>query len=156
MKLLNCIIANMTLKVVTSTRGSWMHSVNWVGQLYLHSCVPLLLLKKIICSTCTWTIFEPHLEKAILCVCVSYEGTWHYLRRLTDEAQYLEIVQQGHWMWAYNINIATYASSSWTPRFHQQHHAQLPHSQTEQTMTFEKMIITLFLKYTGLHATYTW
>ena len=98
---------------------------------------------KIICSTCTWTIFEPHLEKAILCVCVSYDGTWHYLRRLTDEAQYLEIVQQGHWMWAYNINIATYASSSWTPRFHQQHH--LPHSQTKQTMTFGKMIITLFL-----------
>ena len=30
----------------------------------------------------------------------------HYLRRLTDEAQYLEIVKQGHWMWAYdNINI---------------------------------------------------
>ena len=37
---------------------------------------------------------------------MSYDRTWYYLQRLTNEAQYLEIVKQGHWMWAYdNINI---------------------------------------------------
>ena len=39
-------------------------------------------------------------------VCMSYDRTWYYLQKLTNEAQYLEIVKQGHWMWAYdNINI---------------------------------------------------
>ena len=37
---------------------------------------------------------------------MSYDRTWDYLQRLTNEAQYLKIVKQGHWMWAYdNINI---------------------------------------------------
>ena len=37
---------------------------------------------------------------------MSYDRTWYYLQRLTNEAQYLEIVKQGHWMSAYdNINI---------------------------------------------------
>ena len=37
---------------------------------------------------------------------MSYDRTWYYLQKLTNEAQYLEIVKQGHWMWAYdNINI---------------------------------------------------
>ena len=44
-----------------------------------------------------------------MCAChMMVHGT--YLRRQTDEAQYLDIVQQGHWIWAYdNINIHTQA-----------------------------------------------
>ena len=38
-------------------------------------------------------------------VCLSYDSTWLYLKRLTDEARYLQVVKQGHWMWAYDINI---------------------------------------------------
>ena len=39
-------------------------------------------------------------------VCMSYDRTWYYLQRLTNEARYLEIVKQDHWTWAYNnINI---------------------------------------------------
>ena len=39
-------------------------------------------------------------------VCVSYVSAWQYLRQLTTEAQYLEVVREGHWIWVYdNVNI---------------------------------------------------
>ena len=39
-------------------------------------------------------------------VCVSYTTAWKYLRQLTIESRYLDIVQDGHWIWAYdNLNI---------------------------------------------------
>ena len=37
---------------------------------------------------------------------MSYGSTWQYLRNLTEQARYLRVVQEGHWLWAYdNINI---------------------------------------------------
>ena len=53
----------------------------------------------------------------------------HYLRRLTDEAQYLEIVKQGHWLWEYITStyiceLVTNAKVCSTAPM------QLPHSQT--------------------------
>ncbi len=39
-------------------------------------------------------------------VCVSYTTTWKFLKQLTIEARYLDIVRGGHWMWAYdNLNF---------------------------------------------------
>ena len=39
-------------------------------------------------------------------VCVSHTTAWKYLRKLTDEAMYLNRIQDGHWIWAYdNLNI---------------------------------------------------
>lgn len=39
-------------------------------------------------------------------VCVSYVTAWKYLRQLTEEAQYLHTVRQGHWLWVYdNLNL---------------------------------------------------
>ena len=39
-------------------------------------------------------------------VCMSYYSTWEYLRLLTTQAWYTDVVRSGHWMWVYdNINI---------------------------------------------------
>ncbi len=39
-------------------------------------------------------------------VCMSYHATWGYLRQLTTEAQYVDVVKEGHWQWVYdNINL---------------------------------------------------
>ena len=36
----------------------------------------------------------------------SYTTTWKYLKDLTVESRYLEVVRGGHWIWAYdNLNI---------------------------------------------------
>ena len=38
-------------------------------------------------------------------VCVSYSGVWKYLKQLTTEARFLDIVRDGHWQWVYdNLN----------------------------------------------------
>ena len=39
-------------------------------------------------------------------VCLSYDGTWQHLLKLTEKARYPEIVQEGHWIWMYdNLNF---------------------------------------------------
>ena len=39
-------------------------------------------------------------------VCVSHMTAWKYLRQLTQEAKYLDVVRQGHWLWVYdNLNL---------------------------------------------------
>ena len=39
-------------------------------------------------------------------VCVSYTTAWKYLKKLTVESRYLDIVREEHWIWAYdNLNI---------------------------------------------------
>ena len=39
-------------------------------------------------------------------VCASYTTAWKYLKSLTTEARYLEMIQSGHWIWAYdNLNL---------------------------------------------------
>lgn len=37
---------------------------------------------------------------------MSYTATWDYLRQLTVDAHYLEVVRTGHWLWIYDhLNI---------------------------------------------------
>lgn len=37
---------------------------------------------------------------------MSYSSTWSYLLKLTEDAQYTERVQDGHWIWVYdNLNL---------------------------------------------------
>ena len=37
---------------------------------------------------------------------MSYPMTWNYLRLLTTQSQYADVVRSGHWMWVYdNLNI---------------------------------------------------
>lgn len=37
---------------------------------------------------------------------MSYSSTWTYLLKLTEDAQYAQRVQNGHWMWVYdNLNL---------------------------------------------------
>ena len=39
-------------------------------------------------------------------VCVSYTTAWKYLKKLSIESRFLEIVRDGHWIWAYdNLNF---------------------------------------------------
>ena len=39
-------------------------------------------------------------------VCMSYRMSWEYLRKLTTEAEYLQVVRCGHWLWVYdNVNL---------------------------------------------------
>ena len=39
-------------------------------------------------------------------VCVSYTTAWKYLRQLTAESRYLDIVREEQWIWAYdNLNF---------------------------------------------------
>lgn len=39
-------------------------------------------------------------------LCVSYTSVWKYLKQLTAEARFLEIVREGHWLWVYdNLNL---------------------------------------------------
>ena len=39
-------------------------------------------------------------------VCLSYRNTWRYLKLLTQEANFLQRVQSGKWVWVYdNLNI---------------------------------------------------
>ncbi len=39
-------------------------------------------------------------------VCMSYGSTWSYLLKLTEDAQYTQRVQDGHWIWVYdNLNL---------------------------------------------------
>ena len=39
-------------------------------------------------------------------VCASYTTAWKYLKALTNEARYLEMIRSGHWIWAYdNLNL---------------------------------------------------
>lgn len=39
-------------------------------------------------------------------VCVSYTTAWKYLKQLTIESRYLDVVREGHWIWAYdNLNF---------------------------------------------------
>lgn len=40
-------------------------------------------------------------------VCASYVNTWKYLRQLSSEAQFLDVVRSGHWMFVYdNLNMS--------------------------------------------------
>ena len=39
-------------------------------------------------------------------MCMSYDMSWVHLKRLTEEAAYMECVKQGRWLWVYdNFNI---------------------------------------------------
>ena len=39
-------------------------------------------------------------------VCTSYTTAWKYLRNLTTEARYLDMIRSGHWIWVYdNLNL---------------------------------------------------
>lgn len=39
-------------------------------------------------------------------VSVSYQTAWKYLRQVTAEARYQEIICSGHWQWVFdNLNI---------------------------------------------------
>ena len=39
-------------------------------------------------------------------LCVSYATVWKYLKQLTAEARFLEIVREGHWLWVFdNLNV---------------------------------------------------
>ena len=39
-------------------------------------------------------------------ICMSYVQTSAYLRQLSSEARYLEVVKSGKWIWVYdNLNI---------------------------------------------------
>ena len=39
-------------------------------------------------------------------VAMSYVQTWAYLRQLSSEARYLEVVKSGKWIWMYdNLDI---------------------------------------------------
>ena len=39
-------------------------------------------------------------------ICMSYVQTWAYLRQLSSEARYLEVVKSVKWIWVYdNLNI---------------------------------------------------
>lgn len=39
-------------------------------------------------------------------MCMSYTSTWSYLMKLTTDANYVEQVQEGHWIWVYdNLNL---------------------------------------------------
>ena len=45
-------------------------------------------------------------------VCVSYQAAWDYLRQLTAEARYREVVTVGHWLWVNDISKHSSTSSS--------------------------------------------
>ncbi len=51
-------------------------------------------------------------------ICLSYDATWQHLR-LTDEARFLEVVRDDHWMWVYdNLNLqqaVCHERSGWHP-----------------------------------------
>lgn len=37
---------------------------------------------------------------------VSYTSVWKYIKQLTTEAKFLEIVREGNWLWVYdNLNV---------------------------------------------------
>ena len=37
---------------------------------------------------------------------MSYTATWDYLQQLTIDANYLEVITTGHWLWIYDtLNI---------------------------------------------------
>ena len=39
-------------------------------------------------------------------ICMSYVQTWAYLRQLSSEARYLDVVKSGNWIWVYdNLNV---------------------------------------------------
>ena len=39
-------------------------------------------------------------------LCTSYATAWKYLKQLTQESMYLEIIRQGCWLWIYdNLNL---------------------------------------------------
>ena len=39
-------------------------------------------------------------------ICMSYMSTWTYLRQLTTQAWYTDVIQSGRWLWVYdNLNI---------------------------------------------------
>lgn len=39
-------------------------------------------------------------------MCMSYTSTWSYLMKLTSDANYVDQVQEGHWIWVYdNLNL---------------------------------------------------
>ena len=39
-------------------------------------------------------------------VCASYMCAWKYLRKLTEEARYHQLIQSGHWTWSFdNVNL---------------------------------------------------
>ena len=39
-------------------------------------------------------------------VCTSYVTAWKYLKQLTQESMYLEIIREGCWLWIYdNLNL---------------------------------------------------
>ena len=39
-------------------------------------------------------------------ICLSYEATWQYLKQLTREANFTDMVKCGHWIWVYdNLNF---------------------------------------------------
>ena len=35
-------------------------------------------------------------------ICLSYDMTWTYLKRLSEEADYQGQVKEGHWLWVYD------------------------------------------------------
>ena len=61
--------------------------------------------------TCTYHSILYHYTQAItvlnhMGVCAPYKNAWKYLKSLTTEARYLEMIRSGHWMWAYdNLNL---------------------------------------------------
>lgn len=39
-------------------------------------------------------------------LCVSYTSVWKYLSQLTTQAQFLDIIREGHWLWVFdNLNV---------------------------------------------------
>ena len=39
-------------------------------------------------------------------LCTSYTTAWKYLKQLTQESRYLEIIRDGYWLWIYdNLNL---------------------------------------------------
>ena len=58
--------------------------------------------------TCIYNIFFTYIHAQAISVlnhsgvCVSYNTAWKYLKHLTQEAKYLEVVRDGHWLWVYD------------------------------------------------------
>ncbi len=39
-------------------------------------------------------------------ICVSHTTTWKYLKQLTQQSRYTELLREGHWIWVFdNLNI---------------------------------------------------
>lgn len=39
-------------------------------------------------------------------ICLSHSASWNYVRKLTDEARYLQVIRSRHWLWVLDdLNI---------------------------------------------------